>query len=83
MIGEEIQPTGLTISTTAGTAFSGTLATFVIFDDAPANSVFVATIDWGDGHTSTATVKKTKKNTYSVIGSYTYMTAGTYQPPER
>jgi PKD repeat protein len=37
-----------------------------------------ASINWGDGHTTTGTIRPTGNNNFSVSGANTYATAGVY-----
>jgi hypothetical protein len=61
----------------SGKAVSGTLATFT--DDNPfgTQADFTATINWGDGHSSKATVTD-PDTTFHVSGSHTYSKNGTF-----
>ncbi len=54
-----------------------TVATFTHASGVEPASDFVATIDWGDGTTSTGTVSKSG-STYTVKGSHTYATNGSH-----
>jgi streptogramin lyase len=75
-----IQPTGTTITGSAGTAFSGVVASFTSADVNPQASDFSATIDWGDG-TTTAATGIAPSNTgvgFNVAGTHTYATQNTY-----
>ncbi len=65
-----------TIAATAGTAFSGTLASFTDSYAANPASDFTATIAWGDGSSSAGTVVASN-GTISVSGAHTYAAAGT------
>lgn len=56
---------------------SGTVATFVAPKNASAQD-FTATIAWGDGTSSTGTVKAGDLGTYVVSGTHTYAAAGPY-----
>ncbi|HJT33147.1 MAG TPA: TIGR03118 family protein [Pirellulales bacterium] len=62
---------GTTISATEGTAFTGALATFTSNDTSLAASSFTATIDWGDGTSSTGSVSGSA-GSFSVLGTHTY-----------
>jgi hypothetical protein len=70
--------TALNISPTAGTSFSGTVATFTDADSRGITS-FQALIAWGDGRISTGTVTANPNGGYTVSGSHTYASAGTYR----
>jgi hypothetical protein len=67
-----VSPTGTTIAPTEGAAFSGAVATFTATDAGP----FTATIDWGDGTTSTGSVSG-GPTTFTVNGTNTYADEGT------
>ena len=64
------------IATTAGAAFSGTVASFSDLYLATAAADLAATITWGDGTTSAGTVSG-GNGSFSVAGSHTYAAAGT------
>jgi hypothetical protein len=71
------------ITVTGKTQNNITTATFTHWSqlepDAEPTSDFAATINWGDGSTSTGTVTYTSSSgTYSVKGSHTYPTKGPY-----
>jgi hypothetical protein len=63
---------------TPGTVYSGTVAFF--FDNNPSSSAseFNASIDWGDGTTTTGTVQRSPATGFDVIGSHTYTSSGSY-----
>ncbi|MBV9280122.1 MAG: PQQ-binding-like beta-propeller repeat protein, partial [Chloroflexi bacterium] len=67
---------GTALSATEGAAFNGAVATFT--DPNPAPSGDTATIAWGDGTTTTATVAANNSGGYSVTGSHTYAEDGTF-----
>jgi hypothetical protein len=56
-------------------AFNGTVATFTDTDTANFAGDFIATIDWGDGATTTGTVSGSS-GAFTVNGSHTYAAAG-------
>ena len=62
---------GTTVSATEGTAFTGALATFTSNDTSLAAGDFTATIDWGEGTTSTGSVSGSA-GSFSVLGTHTY-----------
>ncbi len=67
------------VSVVEGTAFQGTLATFSDANPLASASNYTATINWGDGTTSTVAVVPLPSSTgFSVSGSHTYAIAGTY-----
>jgi hypothetical protein len=70
----------VTITTTAGSAFDGTIGAFSdAYTGAPASD-FVAAVNWGDGGPpTTATVQATSlAGTFVVDGGHTYAAPGTY-----
>ncbi|OYV91579.1 MAG: hypothetical protein B7Z73_05405, partial [Planctomycetia bacterium 21-64-5] len=73
-----LHATGVTVNGTQATAFSGTVATFTD-TGYPGNlaSDFTATIDWGDGTTTSGPVALSG-GTYTVEGSHTYSDKGTF-----
>jgi RHS repeat-associated protein len=72
------QANGETIHAVEGQAFTGTVATFIPPDPGAQAGDFAATIDWGDGHTSTGTVAEDANGTFSVVASNTYAAEGAY-----
>ena len=76
---DAISGTASAFSATEGSAFSGPLATFTnsSFPSNPASD-FTATIDWGDGTSSTGTVVGGGAGTYLVSGDHTYADEGTF-----
>ena len=69
---------------TAGTAFTGVVATFSSADPTAPESDFSATISWGDGHVSTGTIALetgaaagSTTPVYTVTGTNTYAIPGT------
>jgi hypothetical protein len=73
----KIAATGQNLHLTAGTAFTGTVATFADADPLGATS-FRATIVWGDGSFSTGSVTASGGGGFVVIGTNTYQHGGTY-----
>ncbi len=69
--------TGLTIAATQGVAFNGGVATFSDTNTLNTASDFTATINWGDAST-TAGVVSGGSGTFTVSGSHTYTSAGTF-----
>lgn len=78
---DDVTGSGGTISATATTASSQqVLATFTPNTGNTADA-FTATIDWGDGGSLTAgTVTTSGNGTFTVMGSHTYSTPGTFAP---
>jgi streptogramin lyase len=71
---------GTTISTREGQPFVGTVATFTDRDPTAAPGNFTATIDWGDGTTSSGEVLEDASGKFYVSGSHTYVEEGTTTP---
>jgi hypothetical protein len=74
--GDVLTGSGTSIAPTSGTAFGGTVATFTDTNHTAVAGDFTATIDWGDGTTTTGTVTGAG-GTFTVAGSHTYAAAGT------
>ena len=68
---------GTTFSATEGQSFSGKVATVTDGDSADMANEYAATIDWGDGTTSTGTVTGPVGGPYDVNGTHTYQEEGT------
>jgi hypothetical protein len=64
---------GGTLVTAEGQPFTGTVATFF----SSASGSFTASIDWGDGVTSTGTIAGSNGN-FSITGTHTYAEEGSY-----
>jgi hypothetical protein len=70
-----VQP--VDVSAVAGQPFSGTLATFLDSDPGGLARDYVATINWGDGTTTTGTIQPDPSGSgFDVVGSHTYTKAG-------
>ena len=65
----------LTIETTKNASFSGAVATFTDSDLVSQAGNFTASIDWGDGTTSSGVVSGGNGN-FTVAGTHTYAVAG-------
>jgi uncharacterized repeat protein (TIGR01451 family) len=65
------------ITTTSGRLTNVTVATFTHASGVEPTSAFSATINWGDGRTSTGTITQSG-TTYSVIGSHRYFHSGSH-----
>ncbi|HJT30731.1 MAG TPA: DUF4214 domain-containing protein, partial [Pirellulales bacterium] len=68
--------TSVTTTATQGSTFSGTVATFTTSFTGNVAGDFTATIDWGDGASSTGNVSLSG-GTLTVTGSHVYTAAGT------
>jgi hypothetical protein len=69
--------TGASLSGKTGTQLAATIATFTDANTLAVGGDFTASINWGDGTTSLATVIKSG-TTYSVLAWHTYTTVATY-----
>ncbi|HEV3339063.1 MAG TPA: TIGR03118 family protein, partial [Pirellulales bacterium] len=63
---------GAKLNATEGTQVSGTVAAFSSSNTAAQASAFTATIDWGDGSSSTGTVTSNGDGGFNVTGHHTY-----------
>lgn len=74
--------TAVTINPVEGASFTGTVGTFVDPDASAAassaSSDYTATIDWGDGTTSTAGSITGPDGGFAVAGTHTYAEEGSY-----
>ncbi len=72
--------TGLPISTTEGSTFSGKVATFTDAIATLTSTDFTATINWGDGSSSLGTITPSgaADNHFIVRGTHPYVVAGAY-----
>ena len=74
-------PTGMVFSAVEGSSFAGTVATFTTTDNVSASAKHcAATIDWGDGHATRASVKvdPLAAGRCLVAGRHVYTDEGTY-----
>jgi len=71
---DSLTPTGTTFAATDSQQFSGPVATFSDTDTSTAPDGFTATIDWGDGSTSSGTVSGSG-GSFTVSGTHTYNAA--------
>jgi PKD repeat protein len=76
---------GLSSTSTSGVAFTGAVATFTDSDgsssdsESPPKPTHTAMINWGDGHTSPATmITEDANELFTVVGKHTYAQPGTY-----
>jgi hypothetical protein len=67
-----------TVTPIQGQAFTGVVAVFRDPGTDGTVSDYAATINWGDGQTSTATIQAKGGVIFAVVGSHTYAVAGTY-----
>ncbi len=75
---DSLSGTGATISATEGTGFSGAVATFTDTNPAGDPADFTASIDWGDGTTTTGTVSGSFGGPFTVSGDHAYIDEGTF-----
>src|SRR5208282_4108870 len=76
-----LKVTGSAVATHAGTSYSLTVGTFLDANPNATVNNFQATINWGDGHITTGTISTPNPQPtrfYTVTGTNTYATAGTY-----
>ena len=73
----KITASGQNLSGTEGAEANGTVATFTDPDTAATASEYAASIEWGDGSTSTGTVSG-GAGSFSVSGGHTYVDEGSY-----
>jgi hypothetical protein len=71
---------GQTISPTQGQSFTGIVATFTDSGADASSQTYTAAINWGDGDTSTGVVASSESGGYTVTGTHTFGTYGTYTP---
>jgi hypothetical protein len=67
-----------TLTMTAGTFFTGVVATFSDLDPSGAVKNFTALIDWGDGFTTPGTFTSNASGGFDVRGSHTYLNGGSF-----
>jgi hypothetical protein len=70
--------TGTQATATHGVAFRGNLASFLGSILGGTSSSYKASIDWGNGTTSSGQVRTTGNNRFGVFGGVTYAKPGTY-----
>src|SRR5205085_1941565 len=75
--GDVLTASPVTITTTEGAAFTGTVATFSDTLTSSPASDFTATINWGDGTTTAGTITG-GSGSFTVSGSHTYAEDGSF-----
>ncbi|HET6883211.1 MAG TPA: hypothetical protein VFI31_23780, partial [Pirellulales bacterium] len=70
--------TTMTITPTEGQNFSGVVSVVLPTNPDADRSDFTASIDWGDGQTSAASISLTYGGRWNISGSHTYGDEGTY-----
>ncbi len=74
---DALSGTGVAISPFQGVPFTGVVATFTDANTTNVASDLIATIDWGDGSTSTGTVAG-GSGSFTVSGTHTYAASGAF-----
>jgi hypothetical protein len=74
-----VEVTGVPVHATAGEAFSGIVATITGTDPTTTASSFTATIDWGNGTTSSGTITADANGDFDISGTNTYAQPGYYR----
>src|SRR4029077_15275422 len=69
---------GVNFSATEGASFAGVVATFGDADPNGSVSDYTATIDWGDGQTSSGSIDQGTAGGFVVSGSHNYGDEGSY-----
>src|SRR5439155_11702070 len=67
-----------TINATEGQSFNGEVAGFVDSNTSNTAADFTATIDWGDGSTTSGTVTGSGSGGFTVNGTHTYAEEGSF-----
>ena len=75
---QQITVSNRSLTATEGAAFSGTVASFTDPDPNGTAGEYVASINWGDGHTSSGTVIGGTGGPFAVTGTHTYTEEGSY-----
>jgi hypothetical protein len=71
---------GIVVQPTEGTTFQGTVAPFTFGDTTATVQNFSASIDWGDGHSSTGSIVADSPGAFDVQGTHTYADEVTTNP---
>ena len=66
------------VNTTEGQSFTGQVATFTVKSTTASASGYSASINWGDGHTTTGTIAGSA-GSFTVTGTHTYAEEGSYK----
>jgi hypothetical protein len=74
---QHITASGTSVSATQGHSFTATVATFKDPDTTAVAGDYSATINWGDGHSSTGSISGSA-GSFTVKGTHTYSKAGTF-----
>jgi hypothetical protein len=68
----------VTVNAALGHPVTATVATFTDGNPGAGQSDFVATVIWGDGHTSSGTVVLNPSSGFDVVGTHTYQHTGAF-----
>ena len=75
---QQITVSNRSLTATEGSAFSGTVASFTDPDPNGTAGEYAASINWGDGHTSSGVVLGVTGGPFAVTGTHTYTEEGSY-----
>jgi uncharacterized repeat protein (TIGR01451 family) len=75
---QQITVSNRTLHATEGAAFSGTVASFTDPDPNGTAGEYVASVDWGDGHATSAAVTGVTGGPFTVSGTHIYADEGPY-----
>ena len=75
---DTLSGTSVAFSAVVGSAFSGSIANFTDTNTASTSADFTASIDWGDGSSSTAGIIGGGSGTFAVSGAHKYTAPGTF-----
>jgi len=75
---DTLSGTSVAFSAVVGSAFSGSIANFTDTYTASTSADFTASIDWGDGSSSTGGIIGGGGGTFAVSGAHTYTAPGTF-----
>ncbi len=75
---DTLSGTSVAFSAVVGSAFSGSIANFTDTNTARTSADFTASINWGDGSSSTAGTISGGSGTFAVSGAHTYTAPGTF-----
>ena len=75
---DNLSGTSVAFSAVVGSAFSGSIANFTDTNTASTSADFAASIDWGDGSSSTVGVVGGGSGTFAISGAHTYTVPGIF-----
>jgi hypothetical protein len=73
----QLAGSAMTLTGVEGLSLNRRVATFIDGDGSPSVASFAATVDWGDGSMSPATVRQTTAG-FAINGTHTYLEEGLY-----